>query len=158
ALEIAAGEVLHDDERSLRRGIRPGVENLNDVLRIDGARSPRFPLEPRDQVVTERAIAGDDLQSDATARAGVLRLEDGPHPPLAEHPEDTVLAVDQLTDHARDDEDRRNVWGPQARVWVGYPCSWRKLRIASYAPRGRARDGLPSQPLEAFALSAKGPF
>ena len=78
-----------------RRGVRPRVEHLRDVLRLDVARRACLALEARHDVgALLQRLADDLLHRNAPAGAGVPRLVDGPHAALAEQTNDAVLAVD----------------------------------------------------------------
>jgi hypothetical protein len=79
--------------------VRPGVEHLDDVLAVDGARRSRLAAEAVHAVaLAPEQAAIDDLDGDALGRAVLLRLVHGAHPTLAQQQNELVLLVERFAD------------------------------------------------------------
>ncbi len=93
-LDVLADEELHDEVRAPGRRVEPRVEHLGDVLRLDRAARHRLAPEALDDLGRLREdVPGDHLDRAPAPGAGVASLVDGAHSPLAELPDELVLAV-----------------------------------------------------------------
>ncbi len=103
-LEVLPLEELHGHVDEARRRVGAGVEDVDDVGRLEGAGEPRLPLEALDHLVVAGHLGTDDLEGHVPARSHVSDLVDGAHAALAEHGEDLVPTVNRAADaeHVRD--------------------------------------------------------
>ena len=72
-------------------------ENFDDVPGTDPAGRLSFFFEPRHDVARGGEVRVEDLDRDAAMDARVLPLVNDAHPPFADHSDDLVLAIDEVT-------------------------------------------------------------
>ena len=89
-------ELHHHVEADL--GVAPHVEDLHDVLALDGARRARFAFEARGQLGAHHGGGVDDLHRDPLREIEVLPFVDGSHPAFADQAVEAVLPRDGRTD------------------------------------------------------------
>ena len=82
-------------------GIGADVEDVDDVLALDGARAAGLALEAADDLVVVREERLHELDGDALADGDVLALVDDGHPALAEDALEAVAAREHAPDDLR---------------------------------------------------------
>jgi hypothetical protein len=99
-LNVFAREVLEHEIRKSGFAILTGVEDLGDVLRLDGTRRARFALETLEEkrLAISLGARANHLDRDAAPGRVVFPLLDGTHPALSNKANDVVFAVDDVVD------------------------------------------------------------
>ena len=92
-LEVLALEVL-DDHVEAARLVAPEVEDLDDVVALDGAGRPRLAPEAGDHLGRVAELGVNQLDGEALAEVDVHALVDGAHRALAEETPQLVLVGD----------------------------------------------------------------
>ena len=93
ALEILAGEVLHDHVQA-DAGIGADVEHVDDVLALDLSERERLATEASDDELALLHRLVDQLDRDLLAEIEMDRLADDAHAADAEHATHLVLPAD----------------------------------------------------------------
>ena len=97
--EAFADEVLHDDEGRAVVGDAE-VDGGRHVVVLQRPRRLGLALEPVQDVAPLGEVAAQELDREAPADDGVMRLVDDAHPAPREQANDPVLPADDLTDPA----------------------------------------------------------
>ena len=92
--QVGALEVLHHDVRLAEEVTvqLADIDHARDVITLELGRRPRLAHEPLHDLVALQHLGQQHLDRDGLTELDMGGLEHHAHPPLADHPVDTVLA------------------------------------------------------------------